>query len=474
MSFVPEQLLQKTAFDQLSVESETAEVQISARYDTFRKADTLVIGTGTAVVSGGEYQAACGVGTDSASVIFSERQIISRPGQGSIARFDARFTQGIADTLQFVGPANAGDAAHFGFSGVDFGVFYNHGGGVQVYELTFTVAATGAETADVVIDGTTFPISIDSTTINETANDVAVELQAAVPNYNFTQNGAVVSVRSVVGFAATGAFTYTATGGGTAVGAFVQLAAGAAAISDFTAEADWNGDAFPSLNPLNTNFYTIRFNGDLEYSIQDPELGPILVHSQKNPNSKTTPLFGIEAFRLSYVAQSLAATAGVTTFGTNAAAFIEGSTIPAQPSESASNTKAAVGTTVTNILTLRCREVYGTRVNLGRLMPVEVSASTDGNKGAILQIFKNATLGGTTDFSFINKTDSIAEIDTSGTTVTAGSPIISVIVTAAGRDLNLQALNELILPGDTLTLAMSVPSGGAADMNVGIIWEEDL
>lgn len=475
MTFIPSQLLQKTAFDQLSVESEIAEIQTSARYDAFRKMSTLVSGTSSVSSIDGEWTAKSGTTAGSLAVIFSERQIICRTGQGSVLRFDARFDAAQANTRQLVGTANAGNAVYFGYEGLEFGVIHNHGGGVKIYELTFTVSATGAETADVVIDGTTFPISINATaSLSATATSVSAELNTAVPLYNFTQNGDTVVVRSVLADPAVGAFTYTATGGGTAVGAFVQISDGVLPTENFIKQADWNRDTFDDLVHANINFYTIRFNGDVEYYITDPVIGPVLVHKLENPNTDTNPLFGLAAFRNAYVATATGAATEVTVRGSTTSAFIEGDKIQTEESNSSNNTKTSVGATATNVLTIRCREVYGTRVNLGRLLPIELTAFTDGNKGAILEIFKNPDVAGMPNFSYIDKDNSITEIDTAGTTVTGGLLVASFIVTSAGRDIAIEKQNEVILPGDIFVFAMRVPSGAAADMSIGFIWEEEL
>ena len=54
-----------------------------------------------------------------------------------------------------------------------------------------------------------------------------------------------------------------------------------------------------------------------------------------------------------------------------------------------------------------------------------------------------------------------------------GECIATIIIgtLVAGVD---DQFSNLILPGETLTLAMNVPSAASADMDASIIWEEDL
>lgn len=464
-----------TAQGQLATATELAEVQISARYNTFRETNNIDIGGGASSVANSEYTAATNTDANSFAAIFSERQINSRPGQGSIIRIDARFSAPQNGNDMSAGASSAGDGIFFGYRNLIFGVEQSRGGAVQVQELTFTTTAAGGETADVVINGTTYPITFTATTDVETAHQVAIQLNAAVANYNFTANSTQVVMRSVFATPSTGAFTFTATGGGDAVGTFAQIALGITPTLTFISQVNWD-DPYPELDHTKHNHYTIAYDGDIKWYIDTVDGGRRLVHTLKHPNNHTSPLFGTETLRLVWFTQTYGSSIGapVSVSGGNASGFIQGIKRITHEGVSRTSGKLLVGTTNVNIMTIRCREVFGEKVNLGRLEPLEVTASTSSTKGAVLDIFKNATLGGIPNFTYINKSDSISEIDTDGTTVTGGELIHSAIVTTAGIKEVLGVLMSQVLAGDTITFAMRVTANPTSDMNVGFSWEEDI
>jgi hypothetical protein len=470
------QTLQTGSFGQVETTVEIPQVQISARYNTFHEMTVINVGTGTSVVENDEFVVSAGTGAGASANVFSKRQIISKPGQGAIVRIDGRFTTPQENNQQLMGIANAGDAAYFGYFGTEFSILRNTGGGVQIQELTFTVAAGGAETADVVINGTTYPISYTATTLVETAGQVAAELDAAVPFYNFTQNDDQVVMRSVFSGPSTAPFTFTATGGGAAVGAFVEIAPGATTVRTVIPQEEWNVDPMPTLNPLNINYYTIVYNGNIEYYIDVARQGRVLVHRFENSNQTTSHIFGVESFRVIWTNANMSTPPALATtnYGNNGSAFIQGEVRTTEDSKSLNSLKAGVTGTLTNILSVRCREVFGTKANLGRIIPLDISAYVDSNRAALIEILINPVVGGVQDFVYKDKIDSISEYDVDGTTVTGGTLIASYPVTNAGRDINLTDFSELILPGETLVIAMRTTGGPASDMEVSFIFNEEV
>lgn len=78
----------------------------------------------------------------------------------------------------------------------------------------------------------------------------------------------------------------------------------------------------------------------------------------------------------------------------------------------------SVGTTLTNILTIRNREVFGTKVNLGRIIPDLATAFSESTKASEVEIIEDATFSGPTDYSYEDEQSSIAEIDATANTIT--------------------------------------------------------
>ena len=239
MSFFEQDLL-KTAFDELQVAQRDPEIQISAEYNTTSEIRTIVSG-GTAVVEGGQFTVTSGTGSAGLAAIFTDRQIISRPGQGSEVIFTARFDAGIADSRQVAGPSSASDSMFFGYEGVEFGTFFQHGGKVIIEELTITTAAGGSESTTITIDGTGFTVLLTAGTEAHNAFEIAESLNSQVPLYNFTQNGDTVVARAIFAAPESGAFSFSSPG--SAVATWSQVADGVIRANEFIAQSAWSEDA---------------------------------------------------------------------------------------------------------------------------------------------------------------------------------------------------------------------------------------
>ncbi len=466
--------LQKTAYGELATAQLEPEIQITAEYNVMDDIDSVTVGTGTTAVTGGEVVATA-TGAADFAVIFSERQIISRPGQGSIARFTARFDAGLVDSRKTAGLASAGDAIAFGYIDEVFGTMYDHGGLNAINELQITTPATGVENATVTINGTPFtvPLTDASGDAHHTVNEIVDSLNVQDPLNAYSSNDDTVIVRSIFAAPVIGAFTFSSA---TAVGVFTEIEAGLSPTLEFTAQTEWSEDVMSSLNPLMTNSYTIQWNGDIEYYIEDPEQGrAILVHRVKLSNNTIIPMFSINSFQIAWNSSNTGNTIATSVYGTQGAAFNEGIRSLTSPTSSANNTVAGVTSTLTNILTLKGRSVFGTKINLGRLVPKLLTAATDSNQGALLQIINGADLTVIEpDYHYIDKEGSIAQISTTASTVSGGTVVASFVLAPGGSVSVAQAFfSSLISLEETQTYAMSILSGAASEMSVSAVWEED-
>lgn len=472
MSTVPEQILQTTAFGEITTALKDPEIQVSAQYDTSNLVRDVTVSGGTTGITGGEFFASSGVNAGGLSAIFTDNQIISKPGQGVEVVIGTRFDPPVADNRQTTGASTASDGILFGYLGTVFGTFFIHDGRVQVEELTITTPAGGAESTTITINGTGYTVPITSGTVQHNAAEIADSLNSQVALYNFTQNNDQVVARSIFAAPESGAFSFSSPGA--AVAAWVQISDGVVSMEDFTPQTSWSEDTFPAINPELINTYKIVHNGDISYSILDGTTGEfVLVHRSVHTNTEQTPMFSTSSFRLVWASTNQGSTTDTTVRGTYAAAFNQGIRQQIIGTESAFNTVAAVGLTATNILTIRCREVFGTKVNLGRILPIGITAATDSSKGAIMQVIKNATFAGELNFQYQDKSGSIAETDTTNTTITGGEVLTSFAIFTS-ISLGSSIFKNILLPGDTITLAMNVVATPASDMSASAIWEEDL
>lgn len=137
--------------------------------------------------------------------------------------------------------------------------------------------------------------------------------------------------------------------------------------------------------------------------------------------------------------------------------------------------KSSIGTSITPILSVRCRREFGTHFNLLELVPLSVSFSTEGTKPAEYYILINGLLTGA-NWTYENQNDSIAEIDTTATSVSITGD--SYYLFAGGLpksgsvNLNLVDYGIILSPGSTITLGVRATSS-TTDASVGIVWAED-
>ena len=128
---------------------------------------------------------------------------------------------------------------------------------------------------------------------------------------------------------------------------------------------------------------------------------------------------------------------------------------------------------MTNIVTIRNRQVFGTKVNLGRILPISSSAFSTGSFGSEIEILRGATFGGETDFTYEDEDGSIAEVDTTANTITGGELLASKVF-AEDTEIVLAAFNDIIQSGSAITIAMRVLQNPSADLGATLVWEEEF
>lgn len=475
-----------TAYGEARSSEDTSQAQIDATYGlldlTLTVTDSAASGTTTVVND----LFTCKTGTSATGLasILTLAQVSTRPGQGIIAKFDAVFSAGIADSQQAAGLITAENSYIFAFLGTAFGIAATHGGVSESQELTITTPASGGETASITVAGTVFSVPLTAGTIQHNAFEIANSLEAQVSNYNFTSNDDQVVAQSLLA-GPQGAFAFSSS---TAVAAWVQDTAGVLAIIDFIPQTSWNVDPRTSgsgvdiLDPLTGNTYKIQVGsnfGSVSFFVQDNDTGlMVLVHQIKNANKNTLPNVTNQTFRLGWLSQNLGSTIDLTTAGNAAGAFLEGRIKRSTPPRTEDNEQLAVGATLTNIITFRPRIHFGGKVNRAAVIPTQASLSTQANKSAFFEIVANPTFGGDLDFSYVDKENSIMEFATDSVAVIGGRLLGGKTVVAGSSEtieFNTTDLREFIaLPGQVFSVAARVSSGAAADMQVLASWLEDL
>ena len=261
-----------------------------------------------------------------------------------------------------------------------------------------------------------------------------MQADALASNWRFEQvDDKVFCIGTAVGLRGG---TYSATGGITATTATTNT--GVAKTQANVASSSWNVTSTPFSGFDNTklNIYKIQFGylgvANINFFIYDPNKGEfVLVHQVEWANNYTGTHIGSPNLKVGWVSASLGSTGtNLTVEGASASIFMEGDEVIKNNTFAAVDTVASVGTTLTSLLVLKNRIVYGSHFNLGRIFPITVSVDNEHNKGLVVEVIRNADIAGVLNYQYENEFNSLATIDKTGTTVTNGVLIEAFVVAA--------------------------------------------
>lgn len=472
------------AFGELITAHKTPVVQIANKYqkDPATQVSTLEVFEAT----GGSadnidnlFRCQTGTSLGGYGVVRSKETLNYRAGQGIEAQFTASFTTGVALSLQFGGMFNLTDTLAFGYNGVDFSCLHSYGGAAEMQEIEVT--ATGAGTCTVTLDGDAVAITVTSSTTATNAEELRAGLAAdgtLSAKWRFEQVDS--SVFCIARAAAVKAGAFSVSGGLTAT--ITQRKAGAAKVDNHTAQSNWNvtTSPFSGFDPTKLNVYKIQLGylgvANVNFSIYNPETGRwVLVHRIKWSNANTITHISTPNFKVGWTAASLGSTGtNLTVTGASASLMLEGDEVKSNDVHAIEQLKTSIGTTLTNVVTIKNRLAYNTLYNLGKAKPLRLSVALEHTKGGFIEIIKNATLGGTPNYQYQSESTSIVVFDTSGTTVTGGEIIDGLAISAnSSAQINLSELLINMAPEDTLTFAFKTTSQTADNVTVFVTWKEE-
>ncbi len=475
------QKLDRTAYGELSVADLTSVDQFTAAYGIINA--TMITtegGSGTVSASNALFTLGSGTDSDGIATLTSRRYVNYLSGQGLQSLTSATFPDpSTTNYLTGTGLITAENAFLFGMYNGAFGIMHLKSGQTEYQELTITTAATGSETATVTVDGTGYSAPITAGTAQDNAYEIAEALNGTVPNYIITSNDDQVLAQSVLPVAG-GSFAFSSS---TAVASWTQVTAGSDFTVDFTAQADWNGEAISGLDPEKGNIYKIQAQylgfGNIFFSIEDPNTGRMkIVHQIKWTNANTTPSATTSSYRAGWVAQNRGNTTNVEVKGSGAAQFIEGRARITGAIFSKENNQTGVGTNLTNIISIRNRSHFSGNINRVEIYPRVITAATDSSKTGVFKLILNPTFATTNlDWQYISSTNSVAEYATDAATVSGGQEIGTVVIKSGSPayiTLNDSLRSDTVLQaGQTLCIAAKVTSGAASEMDASISWQED-
>jgi len=480
-----------TAFGELAVAEPIPVVQIDAIFGMRDKTDveTFSSGSGTATTAtlGGTGKVfKCSTGTDVGGygVVRSNRVVRYRPGQGTVFRYTALFDEGVTLSGMRAGAFTTGNELSFGYNGSSFGILHRTAGRLEIQRLTIGTGAGGNETATILLNGTTFTVSLTSGNPTHTAFEIGA---ASLAGYGLYQNNSTVVINSKAVGPETGEFSFTTTGA--AVGTFASITGGQAVVDTWYTQSAWNGHALNNtrqedpfvLDPQKGNVYQIKMQylgyGAINFEIEDPSSGQMItVHRLKYSNANTGPSVEMPIFKLGWFAFNAGDTTDKNCYGASAAGITEGIMHQMRNPEGKSATRTSIGTDFTNVLSIRNRSEFQGVINLQEMLPYIVTGAVDGTKPAEIAVYLNPVIGGETDWQYVDQTHSTVEFSTAGDTVTSGT--LTQELTAAGIAkagdifLNLKDYDVHMQRGDVLTVAVKATSG-TTDATVGVTWLEE-
>lgn len=471
---VPEEQL--TAFGEQAVAEPTPVVQISAQYGLTDEVMEIVSAGGATSNGDSLFKVNSGTNPLGLASLNTMKQLAYKPGQGALARFTALFSPGVAASLQAAGLINSEDAFAFGYVNENFGIIYSRNGKTEHQELTVTTAASGSENATVTIDGTGYTVPLTSGSTNHNAQEIAASLTSQVPNYLFTANNNVVSSMNLLP-TPDGAYAFSSA---TAVATWDQQQAGVEPTISLIAQSDWNRDTVPWLDPTKGNVYAISIQylgfGNIQFYVEDEVTGlKTLVHQIEYSNKNLIPSVGNPTFRIGWLARNLGNTTDLLVAGASAAGFIEGKNIPDTLPRAVESVTTAIGTTQTNVITIRNRFHFGDKINRADIIPLLLSMGTEGSKGAFFRLVANAEFAGDINFDYVDQQNSVAETSTDQVALVpdTGRFIASFLVTQQGTVIGSNDFQTRIFPDDQLTLSAAVTATPSAVMTASAVWQED-
>lgn len=249
-------------------------------------------------------------------------------------------------------------------------------------------------------------------------------------------------------------------------------------IDTWTPSSSFNGDDIGFLDPKKLNIYMIRYGwlgiAPICYFVyHGPSREWRLIHATDLTNAQVLPHINTPTLPICAFSERVSGTgtAQILRSGSWRGGVVDGK-IGKFRHFSDKNSKTGIGTTLTNIFTLRNKATYQLITNKVSAIIELVSFASDGTKSVELSLIVNATLGGTPAYIDIDTDNSVMEKDTSGTTITGGHVIATFYLSKIDGDIvPLKEYEYKWFPGDTLTFAAKTVSG-TSDISFSGNWGE--
>ena len=441
----------------------------------------------------------------------TSRYVNYQPGQGLMFRWTAAFTNGvdanintknavgITNIVQNTGPIDRENGFSIGYSGVagtKIGILHRRNGFAEIRTLTITTAPTGAQTANVTLNGTSFLISLTtSASTSYTAHQIAQQLKANASCRNLWDIDACDSIVTFVYYspgAQNGSYSFSSSGTGTAAaGTFAQAQAGASPVDTWTYIDNWNGNVPASFDPAKLNVYGMDFRwlgaGRIRFFMEDPNTGKFtVIHTITWTKNQTGlyPHINNPSLRIVYRSgttnTAITPSQNVVVSGASAFGAIQGIVNQTGASQSyyALDGSTRAKDTVWHLLSIQNPWVRNGQVNKSSLVLQDMSVATKSTDPAVIYIVKNAV--GTSDLILFNPipgatSQYFAQYSTTQLSENLSQDIVSLVQTlgvSGSAQFDLLSYNFVLNPGDYISIFMSSTTSFGSS-TIGLAWRVD-
>jgi hypothetical protein len=451
---------------------------------TERNFETYTSGTGSFAgevdnLPGIEFGVSCGTSVGGYGVLRTKKVISYRPGIGVLARFTARFTSPVANSIQRAGLFNIGNELTFGYDGNNgFGILRKTGGRPEIRTLTITTAPNGNQTATITLNGVAQNVSLTNTSAAIAAYDIA---QINFAGWNAYNIGNTVVFQSESTGSKAG--TYSSSSTGNFAGTFSQTKAGRTETDTWIYQSAWNKDKLLStdgsftLDPTKGNIFQIQFQylgyGNINFFVENPNTGKLtLVHVISYPNQFTRPSIDLPEFKLGIIAASAGSTTNLSVYSASMGAFHENAINYPGKIHGYANSSSGVGTTLTNVAALKKTTIANLRLHITDYKMVFASLAVEGTRPVQFEIRINPTFSAKTEWASIDEDVALVGTRTGGT-VSGGELLYAgTVAKSSNIEIDMSILDVILSNDDVIAIATKATSG-TADVAVSIVFKED-
>lgn len=480
----------QTAFGELSVEQLNPTIQYDFNYGILETdLETFINQTGSVSQDQSMAILQTGTNTQGYAVCRSKRLSKYRCGQGNLSRFTALFNSPVINSLQIAGLFSSNNGLFFGYNGTQFGICKRSGGLFEVYKLTITTGASSNSNITLTLNDTANIIAVTSGTTQHNAYEISNEINDNINGYEAEQINNEVIIYSIVVGNQTGVFSFNAGSTGM-IATLSNVKQGNTNEEIWTYQSNWNKDVMDGSSNLNNpsgvlldqtklNVYQISYQylgaGAIDFFIEDQTSGVLInVHQIKYTNQNIKPSLSNPNMPLGFSVANLGNTSNITMKSASMASFNHGIITRFRNPWSYSNNVTSLGTTNTNVITIRNCALFHGFINQRELLPVKINIANDSAKNAIIEVSLNPIISGEKNFNYIDENNSSSVYDISGTTISNGNILLSLAIgKTESLSLDIQFLNLKIERKEELSISARLVSGSNGEITASITWFED-